>query len=98
MESAVVIIDNVKCRVAKIYQYKAIVIEDRGHISDLHFLAALNRAGAEGWKHKEEQPKGSSKLAILLERELTVEEWLPDDGVATGDTGTVEEEVGPHVG
>ena len=91
MESAIIILNGVPCKITKIFQYKALVTEDRGYISDPHFLAALNREGADGWKHKEEQAMGASKLAILLERELTVLDQLPDDGTNTSDAGTVEE-------
>ena len=59
--------------VRKTYEYCAIVIEDRGHLTDPEFLAALNEQGKLGWRHKEEQPMGSSKLAVLLERETVVE-------------------------
>ena len=90
MEGATIIVDGVTCKIAKIFQYKAVVTEDRGHISDPHFLAVLNREGADGWRHKEEQAVGASKLAILLERELTVVDQLPDDGVMTSGPGTVE--------
>lgn len=73
----------------KDYQYKAVVLEDRGHLTHPAFIDALNNEGraqgtvpcpccggascgakANGWKHKEEQPMGSSKLAVLLEREV----------------------------
>lgn len=91
MESAEVVLDGVQCRVTKIFQYKALVTEDRGYISDPHFLAVLNKEGSDGWKHKEEQAMGASKLAILLERELMVVDQLPDDGVQVSGPGTVEE-------
>lgn len=91
MESAEVVLDGVQCRVTKIFQYKALVTEDRGYISDPHFLAVLNKEGFDGWKHKEEQAMGASKLAILLERELMVVDQLPDDGVQVSGPGTVEE-------
>jgi hypothetical protein len=90
-ETAIIVLDGVPCRVAKIFQYKALVTEDRGYISDPHFLAVLNKEGADGWKHKEEQAMGASKLAILLERELTVVDQLPDDGIQVSGPGTVEE-------
>ena len=60
----------------KTYEYQTIVIEDRGHLTDPVLLAALNEQGKLGWKHKEDQELGASKLAILLEREVIV----PDDG------------------
>jgi hypothetical protein len=91
MESATIVLDGVQCRVTKIFQYKALVTEDRGYISDPHFLAVLNKEGSDGWKHKEEQAMGASKLAILLERELTVVDQLPDDGAQVSAPGTVEE-------
>ena len=91
MESATIVLDGVQCRVTKIFQYKALVTEDRGYISDPHFLAVLNKEGLDGWKHKEEQAMGASKLAILLERELTVVDQLPDDGAQVSAPGTVEE-------
>jgi hypothetical protein len=91
MESATIVLDGVQCRVTKIFQYKALVTEDRGYISDPHFLAVLNKEGSDGWKHKEEQVMGASKLAILLERELTVVDQLPDDGAQVSAPGTVEE-------
>lgn len=61
----------------KSYEYKTLVLEDRGHLSDPLLLSALNAEGAAGWRHKEDQPKGASQLAILLERETT-----HDDGSA----------------
>jgi hypothetical protein len=91
MESATIVLDGVQCRVTKIFQYKALVTEDRGYISDPHFLAVLNKEGSDGWKHKEEQAMGASKLAILLERELMVVDQLPDDGAQVSAPGTVEE-------
>ncbi len=53
----------------KTYEYITIIIKDRGHLDDPEFLEALNEFGKKGWKHKEEQAKGSDKLAVLLERE-----------------------------
>ena len=53
----------------KTYAYQTIVIDDRGHLDDPEFLAALNEQGAEGWRHKEDATKGASKLCVLLERE-----------------------------
>ena len=91
MESATVVFDGVRCKVTKIFQYKALITEDRGYISDPRFLEVLNKEGADGWKHKEEQAMGASKLAILLERELTVVDQLPDDGAQVSGAGTVEE-------
>lgn len=91
MELASITIGGVTCKITKVYQYKAIVTDDRGYISDPHFLAVLNREGLDGWKHKEEQAMGASKLAILLERELTVVDQLPDDGFQSSAPGTVEE-------
>ena len=90
-ESATIVLDGVQFRVTKVFQYKALVTEDRGYISDPHFLAVLNKEGSDGWKHKEEQAMGASKLAILLERELMVVDQLPDDGAQVGAPGTVEE-------
>ena len=58
--------------ISKVYQYRTIIIEDRGHITDPRFLAALNEQGSMGWKHKEEQAVGSSRLAVLLEREIVL--------------------------
>jgi hypothetical protein len=58
----------------KSYQYKAEVVDDRGHLDDPEFLAMLNKEGAEGWKHKEDQPKGSRQLVVLLEREVLVDD------------------------
>jgi hypothetical protein len=76
----------------KTYQYKTIIISDRGHLDDPGLLLALNEAGlseinpdcprcgikghavAHGWKHKEDQPKGANKLAILVEREVEIDE------------------------
>ena len=63
----------------KVYQYKIIVITDPGHITDPRFTDTLNAEGAHGWKHKEEQKVGSSKLAILLEREIMVQAWPPEE-------------------
>jgi len=77
----------------KSYQYQTVIIEDRGHLNDPEFLAALNEFGsaegqvkcpwcgaidtckarANGWKHKEEQAMGATKLALLLEREVEFE-------------------------
>jgi hypothetical protein len=74
----------------KTYQYQAVVIEDRGHLTDPEFLHALNEQGAtfgvvacpncggphgfaNGWKHKEEQAMGATRLAVLLEREVQFE-------------------------
>jgi hypothetical protein len=75
----------------KTYKYQAIVINDRGHLTDPEFLNALNEQGAlvetyvcplcggicptlaSGWKHKEDQPMGANKLAVLLEREIQFE-------------------------
>lgn len=91
MSSATVNVNGVDFRITKIFQYKAIITEDRGHITDANFLRALNEAGADGWKHKEEQAVGASKLAILFERELAVVNQLPDDGVETSGAGTVED-------
>jgi hypothetical protein len=54
----------------KTYEYRAIVIDDRGHLDESGFLRMLNEQGAEGWKRSEEQPKGGSKLVVLLEREV----------------------------
>ena len=53
----------------KTYEYKTVVIEDRGFLNDPVFLETLNREGADGWKHKADQPMGSNKQVILLERE-----------------------------
>ncbi len=90
-ETAIIVLDGVPCKITKIFQYKALITEDRGYISDPHFLAVLNKEGSDGWKHKEEQAMGASKLAILLERELTIVDQLPDDGVQVSGAGTVEE-------
>ena len=75
-------------RVMKVYQYQAVVIENRGHLTDPEYLLALcsfgkeagpvvcpvcgldGHATANGWKHREEQAVGATKLAILLEREV----------------------------
>ena len=62
----------------KAYEYKTIVIEDRGFITDVVFLHALNIEGAAGWRHKEEQVMGAKKLAVLLEREILVEEYVQE--------------------
>jgi len=91
MESATIALCGVQCKITKIFQYKALVTEDRGYVSDPHFLAVLNKEGADGWKHKEEQAMGASKLAILLERELTIVDQLPSDGTLVSGAGTVEE-------
>jgi len=53
----------------KTYEYEAVVIEDRGFLNDPEFLETLNREGAEGWKHKSDQPMGSNRQVILFERE-----------------------------
>lgn len=53
----------------KTYEYQALVVDDRGHLNDPEFLAVLNEWGAQGWKRSEEQPMGSTRLVILLERE-----------------------------
>jgi hypothetical protein len=53
----------------KTYEYKAVVIEDRGFLNDPEFLEMLNREGTDGWKHKSDQPMGSNRQVILLERE-----------------------------
>lgn len=37
------------------------------------FCGATDHAIANGWKHKEEQPKGGHELAVLMEREIEVE-------------------------
>ena len=63
-------------KVKKTYEYKAVVIEDRGHLSDPEFLGALNDFGAEGWKRSEEQAMGATKLVILFERELVHEDGI----------------------
>jgi hypothetical protein len=60
--------------VKKKYQYQAVIIDDRAHLDDPEFLSVLNEEGAKGWKRSEELPKGSSKLVVLLERELVQEE------------------------
>ena len=48
------------------------VIEDRGYLNDPEFLAMLNAEGAQGWKHREDQPMGSTKQVVLLERATEV--------------------------
>ena len=53
----------------KTYEYMAIIIEDRGHLNDPEFLAALNEHGAKGWKRSEEHAMGATQLVVLLERE-----------------------------
>lgn len=79
----------------KKYDYKTIVIEDRGFINDPVYLHALNAEGAFGWRHKEEQIVGSRKLAVLLERETIVDNYeqeeLPDSGPSTVSTLVVED-------
>ena len=78
-------------KLTKAYQYKTIIISDRGHLDDPGLLLALNIEGlpeldpdcprcgkkghavAHGWKHKEDQVKGASKLAILVEREVEID-------------------------
>ena len=90
-ESATIILDGVPCKVAKIFQYKALVTESRGFFSDPHFLAFLNEEGNDGWKYRDGEVMGASKFVILLERELAVLDQLPDDGTNTSDAGTVEE-------
>jgi hypothetical protein len=84
-------IDGAACKITKIYQYKVIVLEDRGHITDPRLVHALNVEGAEGWKHKEEQSIGSSRLAVMLERELTLIDALPDDGITVSAPDSVQE-------
>ena len=79
-------------RTEKIYQYKVIIIPDRGHITDPRYVAALNLEGADGWKHREEQAVGSSKLAILLERELVLARPVPV--TLDGDVERVEDLTG----
>ena len=94
MNSATIVVDGVSCKIVKVYQYKTVVMEDRGHISDPRFLEVLNReatTGADGWRHKEEQVVGASRLAILVERELAVDGQLPDDGAVTSGPGSVED-------
>jgi hypothetical protein len=59
--------------VKKTFQYQTIIIDDRGHLNDPEFLEALNKWGELGWKHKEEQPIGSMRLAVLLEREVILD-------------------------
>lgn len=53
----------------KTYEYKAVLIEDRGFLNDPEFLDMLNREGADGWKHKADQAMGSTRQAVLLEKE-----------------------------
>ena len=53
----------------KTYEYKAVLIEDRGFLNDPEFLAMLNKEGADGWKHRTDQPMGSTRQVVLLERE-----------------------------
>ena len=55
--------------ITKTYEYKAKVIEDRGFLNDSVFLETLNREGADGWKHKADQPMGANRQVVLLERE-----------------------------
>lgn len=57
----------------KTYEYCTVLIEDRGHLDDPDYLRMLNEMGAQGWKRAQEAPKGSSKLAVLLEREVVQE-------------------------
>jgi hypothetical protein len=57
----------------KTYEYQTVVIEDRGFLDDPEFLYALNEQGANGWRHKEDQQKGSSQLCVLMERETVVD-------------------------
>ena len=57
----------------KTYEYKSMIISDRGHLNDPEFLDMLNKEGADGWKRSEEQPMGSNKLVVLLERETVGE-------------------------
>ena len=54
----------------KTFEYQTVVIAYSGHLTDQGFIATLNEFGAQGWKHKEEQPAGSGKLALLMEREI----------------------------
>lgn len=53
----------------KRYEYKAVLIEDRGFLNDPDFLDMLNKEGADGWKHRADQPMGSTRQVVLLERE-----------------------------
>ena len=55
--------------IQKIYEYKAVTIEDRGFLNDPVFLEMLNREGADGWKHRVDQPMGANRQVVLLERE-----------------------------
>lgn len=85
--------------IVKHYQYQALAVEDRGHLTAPSFAAALNEQGfaegflacprcgtnsaphakAHGWKHKEEQPMGASRLAVLFEREIEIDlDLCPD--------------------
>jgi len=60
--------------VRKLFQYKTIIIQDRGHLNDPEFLEALNTYGALGWEHKTDMPMGATQLAVLLKREVILDE------------------------
>lgn len=60
--------------VKKTYEYKSVVIEDRGFLNDPEFLNLLNTEGAKGWKHKADQVMGSNRQVVLLEREVAHDE------------------------
>lgn len=58
--------------ISKKFEYRTLLIPDRGHLDDEGFLTALNDWGQRGWKRSEEAAKGSNWLAVLLEREVVL--------------------------